>query len=58
MTVYRRPEENPRNQKVIAFVIQYFKRHDLDALIVATNSSGRSAYSGIERLNELIPPRT
>ncbi|KAG5878925.1 hypothetical protein JTB14_034434 [Gonioctena quinquepunctata] len=43
------PDENPRYQKVIEFAIQHFKRHDLDALFLATNAPGRSAYNRVER---------
>ncbi|KAG5871558.1 hypothetical protein JTB14_012825 [Gonioctena quinquepunctata] len=41
MTVDGGPDENPRYQKVIEFAIQHFKRHDLDALFLATNAPGR-----------------
>ncbi|KAG5889384.1 hypothetical protein JTB14_005084 [Gonioctena quinquepunctata] len=49
MTVDGGPDENPRYQKVIVFAIQHFKRHDLDALFLATNAPGRSAYNRVER---------
>ncbi|GBP53742.1 Probable ATP-dependent RNA helicase DDX27 [Eumeta japonica] len=49
MTVDGGPDENPRYQKVIGFAIQHFKRHDLDALFLATNAPGRSAYNRVER---------
>ncbi|KAG5860711.1 hypothetical protein JTB14_029385, partial [Gonioctena quinquepunctata] len=49
MTVDGGPDENPRYQKVIEFAIQHFKRHDLDALFLATNAPGRSAYNRVER---------
>ncbi|KAG5889651.1 hypothetical protein JTB14_028929 [Gonioctena quinquepunctata] len=49
MTVDGGPDENPRYQKVIVFAIQHFKRHDLDALFLATNTPGRSAYNRVER---------
>ncbi|GBP89102.1 hypothetical protein EVAR_64370_1 [Eumeta japonica] len=49
MTVDGGPDENPRYQKVIGFAIQHFKRHDLDALFIATNAPGRSAYNRVER---------
>lgn len=45
----RGPDENPRFQKVIGFAIQHFKRHDLNALFLATNAPGRSAYNRVER---------
>lgn len=49
MTVDGGPDENPRYQKVIRFAIQHFQRHDLDALFIATNAPGRSAYNRVER---------
>ena len=49
MTVDGGPDENPRYQKVIAFAIQHFKRYDLDAMFIATNAPGRSAYNRVER---------
>lgn len=49
ITVDGGPDENPRYQKVIGFAIQHFKRHDLDALFIATNAPGRSAYNRVER---------
>ena len=49
MTVDGGPDENPRYEKVIGFAIQHFKRHDLDALFLATNAPGRSAYNRVER---------
>ncbi|CAH0547066.1 unnamed protein product [Brassicogethes aeneus] len=50
MTVDGRPDENPRYQKVIGFAIQHFKQHDLDALFIAANAPGRSAYNRVERI--------
>ncbi|KAG5873810.1 hypothetical protein JTB14_024126 [Gonioctena quinquepunctata] len=47
MTVDGGPDENPRYQKVIQFAIQHFKRHDLDALFLATNAPGRRAYNTV-----------
>ncbi|CAH1106000.1 unnamed protein product [Psylliodes chrysocephalus] len=49
MTVDGGPDENPRYQKVIGFAIQHFKRHDLDALFLATNAPGRNAYNRVGR---------
>lgn len=49
MTVDGGPDENPRYEKVIGFAIQHFKRYDLDALFLATNAPGRSAYNRVER---------
>ncbi|CAH1113118.1 unnamed protein product [Psylliodes chrysocephalus] len=54
MTVDGGSDENPRYQKVIGFAIQHFKRHDLDALFLATNAPGRSAYNRVER--RMAPP--
>ncbi|GBN16417.1 hypothetical protein AVEN_256447-1 [Araneus ventricosus] len=49
ITVDGSPVENPRYQKVISFVINHFKRHDLDAIFIACNIPGRSAYNRVER---------
>lgn len=43
------PDENPRYQKTINASIDYFCNFDLDALFVATNAPGRSAYNRVER---------
>lgn len=49
MSVDGGPDENPRYHKVIAFAITHFKKYDLDALFIATNAPGRSAYNRVER---------
>ena len=38
-----------RYPKTISNAIQHFKKHDLDAIFVATNAPGRSAFSRVER---------
>lgn len=38
-----------RYPKVIGFAIQHFKKYKLDALYIATNAPGRSAYNRVER---------
>ena len=43
------PDENPRYQKVISVGIHHFLKHDLDALFIATNAPGRSAFNPVER---------
>ena len=43
------PDENPRYQKVIDVAIHNFVKHILDALFVATNAPGRSAFNRVER---------
>ena len=43
------PDENPRYQKKIACAINYFCKFDLNAMCVATNAPGRSAYNRVER---------
>lgn len=43
------PDENPRYQKVIDVGIHHFVKHDLDALFIATNAPGRSAFNRVER---------
>ncbi|GBO27060.1 hypothetical protein AVEN_143994-1 [Araneus ventricosus] len=49
VTVDGGPDENPRYQKVISFAINHFKKHDLDAIFIACNTPGRSAYNRVER---------
>lgn len=48
-TVDGGPDENPRYPKVIACAVEYFITHNLDALFVATNAPGRSAFNRVER---------
>lgn len=48
-TVDGGPDENPRYQKVIKAAVHHFSRHDLDALFIATNAPGRSAFNRVER---------
>lgn len=43
------PDENPRYPKVIEVCTHHFFKHDLDALFIATNAPGRSAYNLVER---------
>ena len=43
------PDENPRYQNVIDVAIHHFLKHNLDALFVATNAPGRSAFNRVER---------
>lgn len=49
ITVDGGPDESPRYQKVIRRNIEHFKIYDLDAVYVATNAPGRSAYNRVER---------
>ena len=49
VTVDGGPDENPRYQKTISSAIKYFEEHDLDALFVATNAPGRSAFNCTKR---------
>ena len=42
-------DENPRYQEVIRVAIHYFLRYDFDALFIATNYPGRSAFNRVER---------
>ncbi|GBN78913.1 hypothetical protein AVEN_255368-1, partial [Araneus ventricosus] len=49
VTVDGGPDENPRYQKVISFAINHFKKHDFDAIFIACNAPGRSAYNRVER---------
>ena len=48
-TVDGGPDENPRYQKVIKVALHHFVKHDLDALFIATNAPGRSAFNRVER---------
>ena len=43
------PDENPRYQKTINASIDIFCTFDLDALFIATNAPGRSAFNRVER---------
>ncbi|GBP00285.1 hypothetical protein EVAR_885_1 [Eumeta japonica] len=43
------PDENPRYERVIISAIQHFKDFDLDAVYIATNAPGRSAFNRVER---------
>lgn len=49
ITVDGGPDENPRYDKVICVAIHHFLENDLDALIIATNAPGRSAFNRVER---------
>ena len=49
VTVDGGPDENPRYKKIIECVIDYFNSFDLDALFIATNAPGRSAFIRCER---------
>jgi len=48
-TVDGGPDENPRYQKVIDVAIHHFISQNLDALFIATNAPGRSAFNRVER---------
>ena len=48
-TVDGGPDENLRYQKVIKVAIHHFVQHNLDALFVAENAPGRSAFNRVER---------
>lgn len=43
------PDENPRYAKVINQAISHFKKNNFDAVFVATNAPGRSAFNRVER---------
>ena len=49
ITVDGGPDENPRYEKTIACAEDLFCSSDLDALFLATNAPGRSAFNRIER---------
>ncbi|CAH0560582.1 unnamed protein product [Brassicogethes aeneus] len=42
------PDENPRYRKVIAHAIGHFKKYDLDAIFIVTNTPGRSTFNRVE----------
>ena len=48
-TVDGGPDENPRYRKVIEVGIHNFLEYNLDALFIACNAPGRSAYNRVER---------
>ena len=43
------PDENPRYQKVIEMAVHHFVQNNLDAYLIATNASGRSAFNRVEK---------
>jgi hypothetical protein len=43
------PDENPRYIKNIEVAIDHFVKLDLDAIFIATNAPGRSAFNPVER---------
>ena len=49
ITVDGGPDENPRYKKTLFCAIDYFCSFDLDALFIATNAPGRSAFNRCER---------
>lgn len=49
ITVDGGPDENPRYVNVINHAIKHFLEYDFDAVFVATNAPGRSAYNRVER---------
>jgi len=53
-TVDGGPDENPRYQKVIRVAIHHFVQHDLDALFIAANAPGHSAFNRVERKMALL----
>lgn len=49
-----RPDENARFVKVISVSIHHFIKYDLDALYIAYNAPGRSAFNRVEKRMALI----
>lgn len=49
--------EYPRYRKVKNFAIEHFKKHNLDALFIATNAPGRSAYNWVKRRMDPLSKR-
>jgi len=48
-TVDGGPDENPKYQNVSRVAIHHFLWYDFDALFIATNSPGSSAFNRVER---------
>jgi hypothetical protein len=48
-TVDGGPDENPRYIKVINVAIHHFLQNNMDAIFIACNAPGRSAYNRVER---------
>ena len=48
-TVDGGPDENPRYQKEIRVTIHHFLQYNFDALFIATNALGRSAFNRVGR---------
>lgn len=42
------PDQNPRYKTVITNAMEMFKKYDLDAVFIATNAPGRSAFNPVE----------
>ena len=53
-TVDGGPDENPRYEKNIQMAIHHFKIFNLDALFLATNAPGRSAFNRVERVMSFL----
>lgn len=49
MTVDGGPDENPRFPNVLSAAVHHFKTNNLDAVFIATNAPGLSAYNAVER---------
>ena len=47
-TVDGGPDENPRYHKVIKVAVNHFLQYDFDAVFIATNAPGRSAFNRFE----------
>ena len=44
-----RPDQNSRYMKTMLCVIDYFLMYDLDAMVIATNAPGCSAFNRVEK---------
>jgi hypothetical protein len=49
MTVDGGPDENPRFPNTLTVAAHHFKTYNLDAIFIATNAPGHSAYNAVER---------
>lgn len=49
VTVDRGPDENPRYEKAITYVVNYFSTYDLDAFFLVTNAPECREFNRVER---------
>lgn len=49
VTVDREPDENPRYEKAITYMVNYFSTYDLDAFFLVTNAPECREFNRVER---------